>query len=415
MRKDIYVAALCSEFEQALRHQLLSEHSLKRYRKVLTEFSVYAGDKSYSQSLGVEFLVYSLNEGEGLILPGEHSRNAEYYFRCMRVLAEYFYFGIVHKRSDTSGEIIWPEPFRNCTGKFYESLMKDGLSYGYVTKSRKVIKDLILFLESSGIDEPIAIRAEHNDAFIKSYHTLSPRGIESKLCMLRRYYRYLYLHGYIQIPLAERLPQASIQGRMKFPAVWQPEQIEMIKDAADQVSPSGKRSYAMIMLAVDLGFRIGDLRNLKLRDIDWNKKQVSIVQQKTGKALLLPLTDDAGWAIIDYLKNGRPITDSPNLFVRHKPPYDAFPINSTMNHILSKVMNRAGLPPEKKGNTGWHTFRRSLATNLLQNNVEMSMISEILGHADPDIAGRYYVGLDVENLRKCTLGMEVKDYVRKNT
>lgn len=125
------------------------------------------------------------------------------------------------------------------------------------------------------------------------------------------------------------------------------------------------------------------------------------------------MPDDVGWAIIDYLKNGRPYTESQNIFVKHRPPYDGLSVNSTMNHIFSAVMNKAGIPPEMKEHVGWHTFRRSLATNLLQNNVEMSTISEILGHSDPDIAGKYYVKLDIENLRKCALPMEVKDYVRK--
>ena len=413
MKRNIYVTDLCSEFEQLLIKQQISADSLKRYRKVFSEFSVFACKEYYSQSLGLEFLVNRLQERGGLVLSDEESRNEQYYFRCIRMLAEYFNFGIVIKRKDAYGEIIWPIGYRNCTEKFYSELVDNGLSYGYVVNSRKVIKELIQFLDADGIHEPTDIRAEHNDRFIQSYYWLSPKGIETKLSMLRRYYRYLYLKQYIILPLAERLPHASIQGRMKFPTTWNTDQIEKIKASADRTSPSGKRSFAMIMLSAELGLRIGDIRNLKLQDINWNKKQISIIQHKTDKALLLPLSDDVGWAIIDYLRNGRPYTDSLNVFVKHRPPYDAFPINSTMNHILSIVMNKAGIPPEMKENVGWHTFRRSLATNLLQNNVEMVTISEILGHSDPDIAGRYYVKLDVENLRKCSLSMEVKDYARK--
>lgn len=127
--------------------------------------------------------------------------------------------------------------------------------------------------------------------------------------------------------------------------------------------------------------------------------------------LTLPLPDDVGWAVIDYLKNGRPVTDSPNIFVRHVPPYDSFPINSSLNYILTTVMKRAEIPPEKKENFGWHSFRRSLATTLLQNNVEMNVITEILGHTDPDIAGKYYVQITTEKLTCCALSVEVKSYV----
>lgn len=117
-------------------------------------------------------------------------------------------------------------------------------------------------------------------------------------------------------------------------------------------------------------------------------------------------------ALIDYIKNGRPVTDSPNVFVKHRPPYDAFPVNSTMNHILSAVLNKAGIP-SKNQNYGWHTFRRFLATKLLQSEVEISTISKILGHSDPDIAGRYYIKIDTQALKKCMLDLEVMDYVGK--
>lgn len=67
----------------------------------------------------------------------------------------------------------------------------------------------------------------------------------------------------------------------------------------------------MVLLAARLGLRIGDIRNLKLHDIDWTKKQISIIRHKTQKALLLPLPEEAGWAVIDYLKTGGPLQKAP--------------------------------------------------------------------------------------------------------
>lgn len=413
MRRERYVIDLCAELEQKLFRQQISEDCLKRYRKVLKEFSVYGGENNYSQSLGTAFLVEKFGERGGLVTSDEQSTKEAYYFRCIRMLAEYFNFGIIHLRNDIQGEVIWPEGFRMCTEKFFETIIDEGLSYGYVSNARKVVMDLLLFLNAVEVYNPKDICTEHNDTFIRSYYWLSAKGIETKLCLLRRYYRYLYLNGFIEKPLAEMLPHASIQGRSKFPTVWNTEMIRQIESSAERVSPAGKRSYAMVMLAANLGLRIGDIRDLKLDDIDWKKKQISIVQNKTGKALLLPMPDNVGWAVIDYLKNGRPVTESSNVFVKHRPPYDGFPINSSLNHIFSSVLNKAGIPPEKREHTGWHTFRRSLATNLLQNNIEMTTISEILGHSDPNITGRYYVRLDVDALRKCALEVEVKDYVRK--
>lgn len=412
MPRKTLVFELCSELEQELIRQQLCVDTLKRYRKVLKEFSVFGGEKAYSQSLGIEFLIRKFRADGGISITDEHSKTEPYYFKCIRLLAEYYNFRIVHIRNDIEGEIIWPDGFRVCTEGYFEELVDDGLSYGYINQSRNVIKDLILFLDDKKIHEPQDITTEHSDAFIKSYYYLSPKGIASKLCILRRYYRFLYLNQYIQIHLAEKLPHACVNGRMKIPTFWTYEEIEKIKLSSERVSPSGKRAYAMIILASELGLRISDIRNLKLTDIDWIQKKISIAQHKTKKPLVLPLTEEAGWAIIDYIKAGRPVTDSPNVFVKHRQPYDAFPVNSTMNHILSGVLNKAGIPSENQ-NYGWHTFRRSLATKLLQSDVEISTISEILGHSDPDIAGRYYIKIDTQNLKKCMLDLEVMNYVRR--
>lgn len=291
MQNDISVATLCLKLEQALLKARINELSLERYRKVLTEFTVFSGDCSYSQPLGADFLIARLMERGGLVSTDEHSRKEETYFRCMRMLAEYHNFGIIHRRNDFLGEIIWPKPFRQCTEGFFEVVIKEGLSYGYVTRSRMIIHDLLLFLDARDIRTPDKIRIQDNDEFVKSFYGLRPKGIEAKLCTLRRYYRYLYLQGYISIPLAERLPKASIQGRMSFPTVWGQDEIKKIEASAERISPAGKRSYAMVLLAARLGLRIGDIRNLKLHDIDWNKKQISIVQHKTQKILSLPLPE----------------------------------------------------------------------------------------------------------------------------
>lgn len=100
----------------------------------------------------------------------------------------------------------------------------------------------------------------------------------------------------------------------------------------------------MMLIGARLGLRIGDIINLKFNDIDWDKKEISIVQRKTKEPLNLPLPNDVGWAIIDYLKNERPITDCENIFVVHNAPYKGKPFISTLGHNFNKALKRAGIP-----------------------------------------------------------------------
>lgn len=128
--------------------------------------------------------------------------------------------------------------------------------------------------------------------------------------------------------------------------------------------------------------------------------------------MTLPLTNDVGWAIIDYLKKGRPITECQNIFVVHNAPYAGQPFKSTLRHNINKALKKAGIPMDKAKHYGWHSLRHSLATNLLQNNVETSIISDILGHSDPQVA-KHYLRVDMKGLVKCALEVEVMDYVKE--
>ena len=139
-----------------------------------------------------------------------------------------------------------------------------------------------------------------------------------------------------------------------------------------------------------LGLRIGDMLNLTMNDIDWENKLISIIQGKTKEPLTLPLPDDVGWALINYLKNDRPETDCPNIFVVHNAPYKGSPFKSTLRHNISKILKRAGISVDRSRHYGWHSLR----------------------HSDPQVA-KHYLRVDLDGLAKCALEVEVMDYVRQ--
>ena len=138
-----------------------SPDSLRRYNKVFNEFTEYAGEKEYSQQLGAEFLAWKFDQIGGFVTAGTYSKDEMYYFRAIRSLAEYYNFGVIFRRHDFHGEIVWPEPFRECTEKFFLSKVEYGVSYGYVRHSRMVIKDLILFLDALEVHTPQQVRYVH--------------------------------------------------------------------------------------------------------------------------------------------------------------------------------------------------------------------------------------------------------------
>jgi integrase len=158
----------------------------------------------------------------------------------------------------------------------------------------------------------------------------------------------------------------------------------------DRQSATGKRDYAMILTTARLGLRISDLRHLELGDLDWRAKRITIVQHKMGRPLSLPLLDDVGWAIIDYVRGGRPETACPKVFVKHRHPFDAFGGASSVASRLSRHAARAGItfPPGQV--RGMHSLRGALAVAMIGNGTPMPVVSAVLGHASSDTTQAYY-------------------------
>ena len=92
----------------------------------------------------------------------------------------------------------------------------------------------------------------------------------------------------------------------------------------DRQSATGKRDYAMILMTARLGLRICDLRQLGLGDLDWRAKALTVIQRKTGRPLSLPLLNNVGWAVIDYVRHSHPQTACTKVFIKHRHPFGAF-------------------------------------------------------------------------------------------
>jgi integrase len=150
--------------------------------------------------------------------------------------------------------------------------------------------------------------------------------------------------------------------------------------------------------------RCTDIKNLKMAHFRWEEKKLIFIQSKTRQPLSLPLTQEVGWAVIDYLKYGRPKIDSPFLFVRHMAPFGPFSEDDHLNQLIKRYMDLAHLPTLKK-RRGMHSLRHTMASMLLENDTPLSTISDILGHVDTDSTA-VYLKVDIKKLRDCSLGLD---------
>ena len=402
MMEKISIYELCRQFEKALIARSYSQDTMYRYRKSMGEFKEFTGDVIFSPRLSAAFLTKIFGEGEGFSQKGVNSKLHMYYLRTMRSLEDYLLFGTFLRRHDEMVPMTWPEPFRKPLAAYFPTVENRGVSIKHQCKIGLLVRDLVLYLYRHDIHSFEEMTNNHVTGFIASQVGFKPKTMAGKVSCLRGVFQFLYLEGYVPIPLAEALPVVRNVFRTTVPSVWKPEELQRVKESIDFGNPIGKRDYAIVMLVASTGLRAGDVINLRLSDINWEKKEIFITQNKTTEPLTLPLMDAAGWALIDYIKYARPESQFNNVFLRHLSPFEPFTSASAFYNLLTKYVAKAGVEPGGRSRVGMHSLRHTLASELLQNDVEINTIADILGHADPE-STKNYLKVNISALRRCTL------------
>jgi integrase len=186
----------------------------------------------------------------------------------------------------------------------------------------------------------------------------------------------------------------------KIPSFFTSDEIHVIEESIDRSGGLGKRNYAMLLLASRLGLRASDIANLQFSNIDWEKSEIRLTQYKTGNPISLPLLNEVGNAIIDYLKYGRFKSESQNVFISGRAPY--IPANKNIVcSAIQEVIARSKVETDGRHH-GPHSLRHSLASCLLNQQTPIHVISETLGHTKTDTT-MTYLRIDLVSLMKCAL------------
>jgi len=194
---------------------------------------------------------------------------------------------------------------------------------------------------------------------------------------LRLFLRFLIAEGKCTAGLDAAIPVVAHWRLSSLPRYLQAEDVERIIESCDLTSSIGKRDRAILLLLARLALRAGDIVQLRLTDIDWKDAWLS-VSGKSRRETLLPLTQEVGQAIADYLQDGRPQCDSDALFVRARAPFRCFANHCAVSVIVEKAMRRAAVTCPSRGAA--HVLRHSAATSMLRHGATLQDISSILRH-----------------------------------
>ena len=323
----------------------------------------------------------------------------------VKVLADFAKKGRL-ERARTKIQATQLHPTMQKTLHDYEQYCKDRLYLRPTTLCRGMTNLTIFldFLHSRKERTLDQIQAVDLSEFVSCRDHLNPKTIAVIVSDVRSFLRFLTMRGILQKDLSAELPKIRVPRDATIPSVWDQELLVRLLGAVDRSSPKGKRDYAILLLACRLGLRTGDIRTLKLDDLRWEDSTIEITQAKTCTPLTLPLTNEVGEALIDYLKSGRPQTTHREVFLKVKPPFDPFTGNN-LHHIVTYWRLLSGITFRSSQKRGIHSLRHTLATRLLEKGTPLTTIAEILGHTSLE-STRIYAKADVEALRGVALDPE---------
>ena len=407
---DVGVRDAADRVVAVVRDAGRDEYTVRRYQVVLERFAAFLtgrGVDTASELVCIDFIANQTGVRLAALHEPVKDRDVQAVRRPVLLMAEV----LAGRAVDVDRPVIpakdgCPARFRPLRDDYLASCRGRGNAEATVVTKDKAASRFLAYLVEVGVDDLAALGVRDVSGFLLRQRGLRRKTVAALRSCLADFLNFLAAAGQAPAGLADRLPPHRHVRHESDPHLWTAEEIRQLLAGIDRRSATGKRDYAMILTTARLGLRVSDLRGLELGDLDWRAKQITIVQHKTGRPLRLPLLEDVGWAIIDYIRDGRPETACRKVFVKHRHPFDAFGSSSSVATRLPRYAARAGIefPPGQV--CGMHSLRGALAVAMIGGGTPIPVVSAVLGHASSDTTQAYYLRFDVERLRGCALDVE---------
>ena len=393
MKQYQEVEELMDSCVQYFEQQSYSPLRIERYKffwkKKLIPFMVQKSFLNYDSSVGEEYVRSKI--AGSMVTPYERDM-----IRSLHVLNEFQEKGAISKTNHKHIKRELSGPIGRLMDKFLlhlESLRRNSIT---ISGHRLYLSGFLFYLNSKEVFDIEEVMEEHVLSFVSTPTNNQIVTVSS----IRFFLRFLFEGHIIKTDLSAVLQHYKWIKREKLPSVYTKKEVLEIESSIHREDATGKRNYAMILLASRLGLRASDIAHLTFGNIDWENSEITFSQFKTGKMIELPLLVDVGEAIIDYLKYGRKKSESPRVFLYTRAPFTAM-TNAAVAGALGRTVDESGVDTAGRKH-GPHAMRHSLASRFLENQESMPIISEALGHQSTTTT-MSYLRIDVESLRKCAL------------
>ena len=258
---------------------------------------------------------------------------------------------------------------------------------------------LQLFLRFLGCDRAPIPWSQLTLARIQQFlRRMSPRycreGMAHVVGAVRGFLRFQFMRGRLSQPLHAHIDTIRHYQDERLPVLLPWVQVQRLLRTLDRSTPLGLRDFTVLLMAATYGLRRSEVAALTLDDLDWSARKLRLVQPKIRQTSWLPLTDEVGAALVDYLEQ-RPRLPHRQIFLRLRPPIGPLG-NMGVAESLARASRTTGiqLPTAR-----FHSLRYAVALRLLRQGVGLKSISDVLGHRNPNTTAGY-LRLEIEDLRQ---------------
>ena len=279
-----------------------------------------------------------------------------------------------------------PSQFNSILDEYIQLQHEIYLSESTIKGKRIMIINFLSFISKQQVNRIHELTSNHVLLYINTLSSYLQSTKSGYLFTLRDFLTFLYSSDYTCEPINKLFPVIFSNKFERISSYYSSDEMKKILNCINRDSVIGRRDYLGILLAVQLGIRAGDIRNLRFNSIKWNINTIQFIQEKTKTPLQLPLLENLKYALLDYIKNSRPKSDSNFIFIRHRAPFIPFCKGNVFFVIVNKYM--------------------SMESNLLKNNTQLPSITGIIGHENTNTT-RLYLRSDIEQLR--SVALEVPD------
>ena len=219
------------------------------------------------------------------------------------------------------------------------------------------------------------------------------------IAAIRALLRFLAAEGVVAPNLHRAVPVVREWRHASLPQYISTGELDRVLQICCTPTTRCSRDICIILIMARLGMRAGEVRQLKLDDIDWIEGEIHVRTSKSQRERTLPLLEEVGKALGVYLREERPESAERSIFLTLRPPYRPLACSSAISQISRRIFEEAGVQGPR---LGAHRLRHTVATHMVRRGSSFKEVADVLGHTSLKSTG-IYAKLDERSLQQVAL------------